>query len=147
MTNIRSAAAVKLLGSVLFASCLFPVAANAQAVLAGKFRLPYQVRWNNTVLPAGDYSITINSAEMPMRATVRSTNGKTTRILQTSIVDDPATGSSSIGITSSGNQRLVRSMNLPELGVSLIYESLFKPDKQELSKVEMEITPLTLAKR
>ena len=41
---------------------IFGGTANAQAKAGGRFTLPFEARWGNTVLPAGDYTFTVQSA-------------------------------------------------------------------------------------
>ena len=60
---------------VTLAVCFLAGAANAAPTFSGKFTFPYEVHWGRTVLPAGNYSITIDRFEPA--AIVRSTNGKT----------------------------------------------------------------------
>ncbi len=59
----------------ILAACALAGAANAQpATFSGKFTLPYEVHWGKTVLPAGDYSITMD--RLDSAAIVRSASGK-----------------------------------------------------------------------
>jgi hypothetical protein len=48
---------------VLFSIVLGAMAANAQPALHGKFQLTSETRWGKAVLPAGEYTFTIDSVE------------------------------------------------------------------------------------
>jgi len=139
MKTIRTLATVKVLVAALFATCLFPAAANAQAAFQGKFRLQNEVRWDSAVLPAGEYSITINSMWTPTRAFLRTTDGKMTALVVTSITGDAAKGPSALFITGEGNQSRVRSLNLPQLGRTLVYKPLTAREREVLYETNSAI--------
>ena len=54
INHVTNPASLGLLLGVLIATFVFTAAANAQPSFAGKFTLPYEVRWGQAVLPAGD---------------------------------------------------------------------------------------------
>ena len=56
----------------------------ADKVSAGKFSLPSEVRWRQPILPAGDYTHTLNSATLFSLLTVRG-NSKAAMILVGSV--------------------------------------------------------------
>lgn len=58
MKNIRNIAFLILVVAAA-------VGANAQTTLSGKVQFPSDVRWGKAVLPAGEYSLSIPSAERP----------------------------------------------------------------------------------
>lgn len=64
MKSMRSFSAVKTLFLALFMAGLFPGLAHAQETAAGKFTLSFETRWGNTILPAGDYSLTMPSTTL-----------------------------------------------------------------------------------
>ena len=52
--------------------CVGRLTAQAgEPVSAGKFTLPFEVRWGQAILPAGDYTYTLNSATFSGVVTVR----------------------------------------------------------------------------
>jgi hypothetical protein len=130
MKAIRNLA--NLFFAVLIATCLIPTAANAQSAFSGKFHLPEEARWGKAVLPAGDYAVIIENTQMPVRAIVRSAEGKTAAVAFAAVSTDADPGPSSIFITGLGSERLVRSMNVPQLGFTLIYEPLSKREREVL---------------
>jgi hypothetical protein len=137
---------VKLLLGVLFATCVFTTAANAQPSFEGKFTLPYQVRWNDAVLPAGEYYFQLDAAGMP--AVIRSkATGKSVNTIPP-IVDDGEKGAARLTVTIRGNERIVRSVNLPQIGMSLVFEPLTKTERETLAKAgRIESVPVTVAKK
>jgi hypothetical protein len=108
------------------------VGANAQNTLSGKVQFPSEVRWGKAVLPAGEYSLSIQSTERPVRVFIRSMDGKRAAIAQAQIISDPKPGGSYIFTTGTGSGQLVRSMNLPQLGLSLVYAPLTARERERL---------------
>ena len=70
--NIRKCiyAAVLVLSALNFA----PSLASAQDE-SGRFTLPHQVRWQNAIVPAGDYSFTLQSVGSSEMLTLRKISG------------------------------------------------------------------------
>jgi hypothetical protein len=143
-TRTHYAKATMLL--VVFATLVSVVGAKAQStVFAGKFTLPYQVRWGQAMLPAGDYSIRFSSLDSP--ATVHSMDGKISAFVFTGRRADSEKGPSSLTIMTLGNERRVISMSLPGSGVSLVYSPLTKTEQEELAKAkQIETVPLVATK-
>jgi hypothetical protein len=111
------------LATFLFLVCLVPGAANAQNVFSGKFRLKNEVRWGLTVLQPGDYTITVPTvASLPL-ATITNAEGRNVLMVSTLFRGEVKHGESSLLIVTNGTERVVHSLNLTQLGVSLIYQS------------------------
>jgi len=122
----------KWLVMVLLANCLFATGARAQGLdpaYAGKFTLPYEVRWGKSVLPAGDYTITIKSTGTPMIAMIRSASGDAITNVVNGSVDTDAKGMNALLIKERGGQRIVHSLALNDLGVVLIYDPSLAHEK------------------
>jgi hypothetical protein len=132
---------------VLFTIALATVAANAQASLHSKFQLTSQTRWGKAVLPAGEYSLTIESAAQPMRIVIQSADGKTGAMAVAASSFDSAPGGSYLVITGTGAAREVRSMNLPQLGTSLIYKPLTQRERETLYAHVSQTVPVQMAKQ
>jgi hypothetical protein len=111
------------LATFLFLVCLVPGAANAQNVVSGKFHLKNEVRWGLTVLQPGDYTITVPTVASIPLATIANAEGKNILMVSTMIRGEVKHGESSLLIVTNGTQRVVHSLNLSQLGVSLIYQS------------------------
>lgn len=121
-----------MLFGVLIGTCVFAMAANAQPTFAGKFTLPYEVHWGQAVLAAGQYSIRMNSVAGP--AMVTSADGSRTVYTQFPTIADSDKGGTCLTITNLGNERKVRSLNLPELGKLVIFAPLTRSEREEIAK-------------
>jgi len=140
MKNLRNFA-------VLFSIVAGAVAANAQATLHSKFQLASETRWGKAVLPAGEYSLTIDSTQQPVRLIIQAQNGKTAAMAFAESNVDAAPGGSYLFITGSGADRVVRSLNLPQLGLLLVYEPLTKRERETLYTKASQTVPLQMAKK
>jgi hypothetical protein len=122
--------------AVMLATCLFAVGLNTRfgspSTFVGNFTLPYEVHWGKAVLPAGAYSINVESIQTP--AIVHSASGKTNMFVFPAIVADSEKGPPCVTVLLRGNEHRVQSLNLPELGKSLIYEPLTKAEHELLVK-------------
>jgi len=131
--TMRHAIEVRLFAVVLLATCAFAAAANAQTI-AAKFTLPFETHWGKNVLPAGDYSLTMDSSADV--ALVRSANGKTAFYAPIPIKADSDKGATALFVMVRGNERRVRSLNLPARGVSLIYPPTTSAEREMLAKAD-----------
>jgi hypothetical protein len=122
------------------------VGANAQTTLNGKVQFPNQVRWGKSVLPAGEYSLTIQSKERPVRVLIHSIDGKTAAIALANISDQEP-GDSYILVTGTAADQQVRSMNLPQLGISLIYAPIKPQEREELNVANSGTLPVQIASK
>ena len=131
---------------VVFALISVAGASAQTGVFSGKFTLPYQVRWGDAMLPAGDYSIRFSSIHSP--ATIHSMDGKVSAYVFTARSQDSEKGPSSLTIVTRGNERRVASMNLPEARVSLVYSPLTNAERESLAKGnQIQSVPLVAAKK
>ena len=139
MKNIRNLALLILVlaGAVL---------ANAQATFSGKVQFPNEVRWGKSVLPAGEYSISIPSLDGPVRVFIHSMDGKTAAVALGE-VSDLQPGGSYIFLTGTESNQLVRSMNLPQLHRSLVYVPLTAQEREKVSTSISQTIPVQWAKK
>jgi hypothetical protein len=136
---------VQLILGVLFATCVFTAAANAQPTFEGKFTLPYEVRWNHTVLPAGEYFIQLDAKGMPAVLSSKATGRSVNTIVP--ILDDGEKGAAHLTVTIRGNERIVRSVSLPQIGKTLVFEPLTKTEREMFAKAgKIEAVPVITAK-
>jgi hypothetical protein len=138
MKNIRNLAFLILVVAAT-------VGVNAQTTLSGKVQFPSDVRWGKSVLPAGEYSLSIPSAERPVRVFIHSMDGKTAAIALTEILSDPQPGGSYIVTTGTGSDRRVCSMNLPQMGFSLVYVPLTARERETLYASAAHTLPVQTA--
>ena len=109
---------------------------NAKAAaFQGKFTLTSATRWGQAMLPAGDYSFTLDSDYPGSRVTIfRGTQG--VALIQTPVVNHIESGRSEIVM----HDGTVREVNLPTIGVSLDYPThnaghRAAPQEPQLAKV------------
>jgi hypothetical protein len=136
----------RLVVIVTLATCAFAAAANAQTSYTGKFTLPHEARWGSVVLPAGSYSILMSSSSAP--ALVWSTHGEMKMFTTPPMIADSQKGAAAITLTVNGKERIVRSLNLPELGKSFTYKPLTKAERELFAKTDqIETVPVMVAKK
>jgi len=145
--HATSPATLRLLLGVVLAAFVFTAAANAQPSFAGKFTLPYEVRWGQAVLPAGDYVIRMDSTASP--AKISPANGSSAGVYtEYPLVEDSHMGGLYLTITNHANQRRVRSLNLPQLGKAIVFVPLTKSEREALAKAgQIDTVPIVTAKK
>jgi len=128
----RVSTSLKVLVGVLMATVVFTVAAKAQPIFVGNFTLAHEVHWGQAVLPAGEYSIRMESVAGP--AKIMPASGNWAVYTQAPITADSEKGGAYLTLTVVGNERRVHSMNLPALRKSVIFAPLTKSEREELAK-------------
>jgi hypothetical protein len=146
ISNMTRHSTMKMILGVLFATCAFSVAANAQPSFVGKFTLPYQVQWNHAVLPAGEYTIEVDAQGMP--AILHSNSTGNSAYTATPIPADLQKGPASLTVTIRGNERRVRSVNLPQIGKALVFEPLSATEREMFARAgQIDSVPVITAKK
>jgi hypothetical protein len=140
-------ASLRLLLGVVIATFVFTAAANAQPSFAGKFTLPYEVRWGQAVLPAGDYVIRMDATASPARITPANGSGAGV-YTEYPLVQDSHTSGTYLTITHETNQRRVRSLNLPQIGKMIVFAPLTKGEREAYAKAgQINTVPVVTAKK
>ncbi len=95
--------------------------AHAQDPMKGKFSLPYEVAWENTMVPAGNYEFSIISTGASEFLTLQKIGGGPLSFGVLVHPVDLANGSdvSEIVLVTRGAQTYVRSMQLAKYGVAM----------------------------
>jgi hypothetical protein len=132
---------------VLFAIATAAVAANAQNSFEAKFQLTSPARWGDAVLPAGEYTFAIDSMEQPVRAFIHSTDKKVGIVMLALASENAAPGGSYLFLTGEGTNRTVRSINLPQLGMALVYKPLRQRERETLYAHASQTVPVQIAKK
>ena len=141
--TMRHAIGVRLFAVVLLAICAFAAAANAQTIVA-QFTLPYEVHWGKSVLPAGKYSISM--ASLSDVAIVQSANAKISFFTPIPYRAFSDKGPTALFVMVRGNERSVRSLNLPLRRISLIYRPTTSGEREMLAKADqVEAVPVITA--
>jgi hypothetical protein len=108
-------------------------------------------RWGTAVLPAGHYSLTLGSVKSPALPggviVIHSEDWKVSAMAPAKFSAEAAPGGSYILITGSGNSRQVRSMNLPQLGRSLVFKPLTRHERETLYATVSQTVPVQMAKK
>ncbi len=119
----RSPIKVTLSAAVLLAACLFASTANAQAWIQGRFTLPFEARWGQAVLPAGDYQLTFAPGDTPGMLSIRDAKSlRPVAFEPVNIREDSKQGKSALLIGTHGRQHVVYSLRIAELGKTFVYE-------------------------
>jgi hypothetical protein len=143
--TIRNAIAVRLFTVALLATCAFAASANAQS-FSGKFTLPFETHWGKTVLRAGNYTMALNSQTNV--ALIRSADGNTVGFTPIPIAASSHKGATALSVMVRGNERIVRSLNLPANGVTLIYTPSTSAEREILAKADqVQSVPVVTAGR
>jgi hypothetical protein len=130
MNGIRGSSLIRFSGLALLAACFVAGHANAQ-VFQGKFTLPFQARWGQATLVAGDYSLAVDSLRM-ICTLYRGRNG--VGMIPAQSYDKAYSGHAELTV----EQGSVRSLRLPELGIVLQYtpqrpKHLTAPEERQLA--------------
>ena len=120
MNRTRSFSLVGTIAMVVGTLCLSGSVASAQSALEGKFTLPFEVHWGRVVLPAGQYSFDLASNHPPDVIRVRG-EGVNVMLIAQAVDDRPTPTDSALVLVRQGDTRIVRSLRLAPLGISLYY--------------------------
>jgi hypothetical protein len=124
----RNVIKIFLFVPITLATAIFPDIVNAHSFFSGNVTLPYEVRWGNTVLQPGDYSIRIGSLNQPTQ--IYSKNRKRMYFTSVQFTDSNSKGETSLMIAAEGDKHTVNSLNMPFFGVSLIYRPLARIQRE-----------------
>ena len=136
-----------LFAAVLLATCLLARPANAQAGIQGKFTLPYETHWGQAVLPAGDYLLTFTNNSMGnTMLVIRNARSRQFAAFESvNIRQDSGKGESALLIGSRGEQRIVYSLRIAELGQAFVYDRALARAVEEAQQTQS--VPVVVAKR
>jgi hypothetical protein len=128
---------IKITLALVAFTLLASLNAAAQKSLAGKFAVVEELRWGTAVLPAGEYVFTVESMQSPVRVAVRSADGRSVALLTSQSLNRVEGGKPFLLTTRYGDHRQVRFLNLPALGVALVYEPLSRQERLQLKQAEL----------
>jgi hypothetical protein len=119
MKTNRSCTMVRNLGLALAGALVCAGLASAQGYV-GKFTLPFEARWGQATLPAGDYNFTMDTVNGPARIKIsRGTKG--VALILSQAWSPVSAGRDALEIVRNSNGNTVRDLNLPEVGLALHY--------------------------
>jgi hypothetical protein len=148
MKTKKSFSMIQLLALGLLVCFLGAGVANAAPLYRGRFTLPYEVRWGQAVLPAGDYLLGFQEIGTRVFVLIRDAKSGKDIAFLAPLGNSDAKGASALVIAGEGNQRVVHSLRLAELGEVFIYEPALArgtEDVREASK--MQTLPIMAVKK
>jgi hypothetical protein len=109
----------------LVASLLLIGVALAAPIYRGSFTLPFDAHWGSTTLPAGDYMLRFEDVGSRAFLVVKETKSGRDVAFLTSVAtnETTSTGQSALLVATTGNQRVIYSLRLAELGEVFVYDS------------------------
>jgi len=123
MNRKKSHSTIQFLTFALLITFLWAGVANAAPPYAVRFTLPYEVRWDRAVLPAGDYLLRFRDVGTSVFVQIQDAkSGKHVTFIAPPWGISDAKGTSALLIAAEGNQRVVHSLRLAELGEVFIYK-------------------------
>jgi hypothetical protein len=103
---------------------IFPIPSRAQQVVRGEFSLSQQVRWENSVLPMGDYVYFVDSNHWPAAVRVEQKGGSFTGVfIPHALLRPGRKNNTGIVLGAVGNDTFVMSMQLQALGAELDFSA------------------------
>ena len=142
----KNLSAIQLLVLGLVVSFLWAGVVNAAPLYRGKFTLPYEVRWGQTVLPSGDYRLRFADIGTRVFAVIQEARTSQDVALVAASSTDDATGQSSLLLVNDGGQWVVHSFRLRELGMVFIYEPALVPSPREVEEARTTTLPVVATK-
>jgi hypothetical protein len=112
-----------LCAAAFVAAGWFAQPASAQAGFQGKFTLPFEARWGQAILPPGDYQLTFVPVGVSTELVIRdATSLRPVALEPVNVREDSKGGRSALLIDMWGNQPVVYSLSIAELGEAFVYE-------------------------
>jgi hypothetical protein len=106
--------------------------AAAQKAFKGSFTLTHEVRWQNAMLPAGDYTFEMKSISGPSLITLKGPNGS--RFIPALVMSEKISEQSMLVIETRGSISAVTELRLSSVGRSLRYAAPKAPKDVELAQ-------------
>jgi hypothetical protein len=123
MKMIRRFAQVQVLVLSLLSSTVVPMTAHADEV-HGKFTLTSQTHWGTTILPAGDYTYSLETRSAMPVVLLRSAKGNASAfIAATSETDTNDRAPNALIIETQGTMRVITELHVNDAGVVLHYKT------------------------
>ena len=102
----------------------FPGPGRAQGFVSGEFKLSQEVRWENSVLPMGEYEYSVDSRKSPSVVRVQQKDGGFSGVFTPrSFLRREQPGGSGIVLAADGSETYVTSISLQKLGGELIFSA------------------------
>jgi hypothetical protein len=109
-----------------------PSLASAQEIAHGRFTLAHDVRWQNAMVPAGDYRFTVEADGPSSVLMLSKLDGRRAGFLLVAHdIDATVAGPSRLVLQSTSGGSYVSAMQLPEFGMTLHFMA---PAERELAR-------------
>jgi hypothetical protein len=128
MRFFANSAFSKWLFAVIGVLALFPASAVASEA-SGKFTLTREVHWGSIVLPAGDYTYSLEQRGSPVLL-LRAASGQPGFLVMARTIDSVATESDSLVLQRHGDEWFVREMVVGSVGEELFFAA---PETRSMS--------------
>jgi hypothetical protein len=143
---IRFASRSLLFLAIAGATCVSGSPVQAQSLFRGKFTLPYEARWGQAVLPAGNYTLSMGEAAASGTMLIREAkSGRTVAQIPTNIAEDSKAGNSALLIVTRGGKHIIYTLRLAETGQMFVSDPELARQVREQEK-ETKVIPILQAK-
>jgi hypothetical protein len=140
MKSIRNFAYASVLA--LTALNFAPSLASGQEAAHGTFTLTHDVRWQNAVVPAGDYQFSFNSEEFPRILMLSKLSGSRSgfMLLVRDFEDAKPSDVSRLVMETTADGSYVSAMQLPESGITLHFGVPTGAPEKRIAKIATTTT-------
>jgi hypothetical protein len=112
---------------------------KAQSAFEGKFTLPFEAHWGIAVLPAGDYTISMQLANAPYFLYIRG-EGKTAIIMANTANTKTVSDDSHLTVVNTGGSQAITELEAGELGLIFVYP-VRKSQMKPMVGASLELNP------
>jgi hypothetical protein len=121
-------------------------AALAGPVYRARVTLPNEVHWGGAVLPAGEYTLAMDTVAGPLR--IVDSSGRIRALVSARPGVAASTRPTAILITRDGSQRTVRSFNCPPWGHKFVFRTFPREQRGLVAREDqLEIVAVRMASR
>jgi len=135
--------AVALLGTWACATVAVAQLSSVHPAFEVRFTLPYEVHWGRKIVPAGQYKMQLDSSHLV--GLVESADEKTMFFTTVPIRKRSDRGPAALMVVVHGNERIVRSLNLPASDICLTYQPTSRAEREILAEADQLRTVPVLA--
>jgi hypothetical protein len=123
--NSQAATKVTFFAVAVLIAGLFAGSTQARPLFQGKFRLDHQVRWGQTLIPAGQYNLVLDSPlqsnSSRIARVVDANTGRNVAMVACYFAED-AKGPSVLILSRRDGQQVVHTLRVQELNESFIFD-------------------------
>ena len=131
----------------LLVSFLWAGVANAAPLYRGRFSLPYEVRWGQAVLPAGEYLFRFEDDKTRVFVVIQEAKSGKDIAYLAPVTTSEALGTSALLIADEG-ERVVQSLRVAELGETFVYKPALVRGTEDVRETHnLQTLPIVAAKK